>query len=66
MDYVLLASVLSTNKTFLFDAHKEMTGKTPNEYINDLLIPHLPLSFPKTLPPESGAIQSLFQMGKSF
>ena len=36
MDHVLLASVLYTNKTFLFDAHKEITGKTPNEYINDL------------------------------
>jgi AraC-like DNA-binding protein len=36
IDHNQLASELATNKTFLFEAIKAITEKTPQEYINDL------------------------------
>ncbi|MDR0296050.1 MAG: helix-turn-helix domain-containing protein [Prevotellaceae bacterium] len=36
IDHKELTSALATNKTYLFDSLKNITGKTPQEYINDL------------------------------
>ena len=36
IDHTQIATALSTNKTYLFDAVKAVTGKTPSEYINSL------------------------------
>ena len=36
IDYMQIVTTLSTNKTYLYDAVKTVTGKTPNEYVNNL------------------------------
>jgi len=36
IDYMQIVATLSTNKTYLYDAVKAITGKTPNEYVNSL------------------------------
>ena len=36
INYDKIVAALSTNKTYLFEAVKSLTGKTPQEYINDL------------------------------
>jgi len=38
MDYIKIATALTTNKTYLYEAVKVVSGKSPIEYINGLRV----------------------------